>query len=528
MTLKKPLYITLLLTLSACGGSKKADAGEDTAAAGSDTIVTEQAADVVAPLPDTVYESASAVKYKVEIPDTAVSGAISSFADMYADAPGSLMFRKGLMRQADFGGRVSGRPSEIIVDWVFKTDTDNRETKFGTWGGGSGWTGQPLYINWPDSCVEHFCKAGVPLTDNFGKQEIIVGSLACQVYFINFETGKASRPSIPTHNPIKGTASLDPTLNGNLYVGQGVPAEEPFGAMVIDLYKHRQTDFTGRDPKAQRGWGAYDSSPVRVGQFLIRPGENGTIYKYLVAPGRLTLHSALRYTVAGAAPGIESSMSVYRNYGFTADNHGNILAVNLETMRPVWRYTLGDDTDATPVLAVEDGKPYLYVGCEIDRQNSGTARFVKLDALNGAEVWKAETPGRRIDINSKHFDGGFYATALLGYGNCKDLVFANCVTNLDGQNGEFVAFNRNDGSIVYRTRLKHYSWSSPVGFINENDELFVVTGDTYGNIYLINGIDGKIIYTKAVGNNFESSPVVVGNSLVVGSRGNSIFKMTLK
>lgn len=516
------------MALCGCGGNRTARTADSQSDSG-DSILSEStvASEIVAPLPDTVFESAAAVKYKVEIPDTTVSGTISSFDDLYASAPGAFTFRNGMMRQADFGGKVSGTPSEIVVDWEFKTAVDNRETKFGTWGGGSGWTGQPLYVNWPDSCVERFRKAGTVNAD-FGNHEIIVGSLACQVYFINFETGKASRLPIPTKNPIKGTVSLDPTLNGNLYVGQGVPAEQPFGAMVIDLYKHEQTHFFGQDPKAQRAWGAYDSSPVRVGQFLIRPGENGTVYKYLVAPGQLKLHSALRYTVGGAAPGIEASMSVYRNYGFTADNHGNILAINLDTMRPVWRYMLGDDTDATPVLSVEDDTPYLYVGCEIDRQAAGMARFVKLNALDGSVVWKAETPGRRIEVGSKHFDGGFYATALLGSGNCKDLVFVNCVTNLDGQNGEFVAFNRKDGSIAYRTRLKHYSWSSPVGFVNENDELFVVTGDTYGNIYLINGIDGKIIFTRGVGNNFESSPVVVSNSLVVGSRGNTIFKMTLK
>ena len=76
--------------------------------------------------------------------------------------------------------------------------------------------------------------------------------------------------------------------------------------------------------------------------------------------------------------------------------------------------------------------------------------------------------------------------------------------------------------------LRVYAWSSPVGFVNSDDRMFVLTGDCGGNLYLIDGADGTVIKRKPVGSNFESSPVVVGNSAVVGSRGNSIFKVSLK
>ncbi|MDE6782490.1 MAG: dehydrogenase, partial [Paramuribaculum sp.] len=59
-------------------------------------------------------------------------------------------------------------------------------------------------------------------------------------------------------------------------------------------------------------------------------------------------------------------------------------------------------------------------------------------------------------------------------------------------------------------------------------EMYVVTGDCAGRMYLIRGRDGEIINVQQIGANFESSPVVVGNSLVVGSRGKSIYKITLK
>lgn len=506
-----------------CGGKKGSPVPEVSVANDS---VMECPVEITA-FPDTVFPSAEAVDFRIEVADTLTSPVIFPMEDMYADVPGAFTFRKGAFRNASFGGAVSRIPNEVIVDWTFTTPVDNRSTKFGVWGGGTGWTGQPLYVEWPDSCVARFRQGG-SLTSDFSAREIIVGSLSSNILFINFDNGKASRQPIPTGNPIKGTVSLDPSLNGNLYAGQGVPAEKPFGALTIDLYSHKVSDFFPEDPKAPRGWNAYDSSPLRVGQFLFRPGENGTLYKFTIAPGKLKLHSALRYRVAGAAPGMEASMSVCRNYGYTADNHGNVLCVNLNTMKPVWRYDLGDDTDSSPVIVEEDGKPYVYTGCEIDRKGSGYASFVKLDGLTGALVWEARTPGKRREDGEKHFDGGFYSSSLPGSGDCADLIFANAVTNEGGANGDFVAFERATGKMLYRTPLKYYAWSSPVGFMDPTGKFTVFTADCAGNVYLISPRTGKITFTKRIGDNFESSPVVVDSSLVMGSRGNKIYKMTLR
>lgn len=521
--------VTAALVLLSTGCISKN--GSATAESANDTAVDTLALPAPQPLtrlPDTMYASADAVKFVVEYVGDSAAGALSSLDDLYTGAPGALTFRQGQSRDASFAGTISGTPSEITVDWEFATAYDTTRTKFGVWGGGSGWTGQPLLVSWPDSIASCFRDSAI-VNESFDGKELIVGSLCGNVYFINPETGASTRNPVYAGNPIKGTVSLDPTLNGNLYVGQGIPANKPFGAVVVNLYKDIVTDMFAEDPKAWRGWGAYDSSPVRVGQFLFRPGENGSVYKFNVEQGSLTLHSVLRYRVAGYAPGIEASMAVWRNYGFVCDNHGNIIALNLDNMRPVWRYTLGDDIDSTPVVGVEDGNPYIYTGCEIDRQGSGTARFVKLDALSGEPVWRTEMEGNRADVDGKHFDGGYYATALPGSGNCSHLIYNNCVLNTGSmQNGVFVAFERSTGKIAYTTPLRYYAWSSPVGFLNERGEMFVVTLDAAGRAYLINGADGSIISVKQVGANFESSPVVWDNHVAVGSRGRFIYRMSIK
>lgn len=521
-------FVALSAVFAALAGCSSSGSGRPADAADSTAVDSLQEIEAEVNFSDTVYPSVSRIKYTVTVADSSISPELQSTADMYANIPGAFTFRKGSMRDASFGGRLDSVPTRIEVEWTFHTDEDYTPTKFGAWGGGTGWTGQPLYVEWPDSCLKRFRDNGLT-TDGFSGRELMLGSLAAKVYFIDFVTGKASRKPIGVTNPIKGTISLDPTLNGNLYVGHGVPAHGDMGALVIDLFRGERTHFFGPDSKAQRHWGAYDSSPVRVGQFLFRPGENGSVYKFLIGQGALTLQSVLRYTAGGSAPGIEASMSVYGNYGYTADNGGNILCINLNTMKPVWHYKLPDDVDASPVLCKEaDGKVYLYTGCEVEHAGVNEAAFVKLDALTGAEVWVNHTPARRADVGSKHFDGGYYSTALPGEANCSDLIFTNVVHNQQGMNGSFIAYERSTGKTRYSRPLKYYAWSSPVGFVDPQDNMYVVTGDCSGNIYLINGADGKIIHTVHVGNNFESSPVVVGNSLVVGSRGSAIYKFTVK
>lgn len=517
--MKKILFAALALpaaVIAGCSGSNRAAGTDaDTAAVADSAVRTELPAPIEA-LPDTAYASAEAVKAVIDVFDETIDPQIDNLADLYANTPGSFTFRKNTLRNADYHAALDTMPTAVEVVWRYRTSASR------SWGGGSGWTGQPVYVEWPDSCLRRF-KA---LKEGFSGREIIVGGLSGHVYFIDFESGESSREPLSVSNPIKGSVSLDPTLNGNLYVGQGIPDVRPFGALVVDLYAHRVSDTFAEDRNAYRAWGAYDSSAARVGQFLFRPGENGTLYKLLVEPGRVRLQSTLRYKVNGASPGLEASIAVWANYGYIADNGGNVICVNLNTMKPVWHYSTGDDTDHTPVIIPDaDGHPYVYTGCEVDKQGEGRARLSKLDALTGREVWHNDTPARLKQVEKKHFDGGFYGTSLPGRGDCSDLLFANCVLNTDGQNGMMMAIDRASGRTVYTVPLRYYAWSSPVGMLTADGRQVVVNADCAGNIYLIEGRTGRVISRTPVGANFESSAVAVGNCLVVGSRGDTIYKM---
>jgi outer membrane protein assembly factor BamB len=104
-------------------------------------------------------------------------------------------------------------------------------------------------------------------------------------------------------------------------------------------------------------------------------------------------------------------------------------------------------------------------------------------------------------------------------------------TNLCGMGssdvGTFVAISRKTGEIVYRTRLSTYAWSSPVALYTPDNRMYIFTGDIHGNAYLIDAESGKILFKQTMANNFESSPVVIGNSIVVGSRGREIYRFEI-
>ena len=520
----------LMLANCSLGGNRTTDTALcDSSDADSTTSVMTTEEPIIMAYPDTMYESVKKIDFRIDTMLRDIDGTLIQLVDSYSDTPGVLTFRGTPSRTPHFIGKINGEPSKIVVDWVFHTDVDTTKTDYGVWGGGTGWTGQPLMVEWSDEQLSMIRnKAQEFVKDSLKNREIIVGSLCGKIYFIDYASGKASRKTYDAGNPIKGTMSFDPSYNGNLYIGHGVPARQPFGALIVNLFDHSRVSTFGRDSKAWRGWGAYDSSPISVGGFMFRPGENGTLYKLFTKGEKVEIHSTLRYKVNGASPGMEASMAVSRNYGYISDNHGNIIAVNLNTMRPVWHYRNHDDTDATIVVEEENGIPFIYTGCEIDKQGDrGFCYFIKLNGLNGKLVWEQKIAGKKAELG-KTTEGGMFASPLIGTGDCEGLIFSNISPMEPGNWGNFIAFDKATGQIKYRTPLKFYSWSSPVGLINEKGEMFIATGDTYGNVYIIRGRDGKILATKQIGNNFESSPIVIDNKIIVGSRGNEIYKLSIE
>lgn len=549
--MKHTLLLVLLVAFvtTSCGGNRnkaprQAPAGDDEAI--DTTLLQLEAEKPLERFPDTVYSSVEALKWIVEVKDSTDSGMLKYLDDPYealcadeAEATdstgrrvlttGTFTFRGNHRRDMPVTGRVSGTPHEIVKVWEFATASDTTHTPYGVWYGGAGWTGQPVFVHWSDSAAASFRALSPALTRDFGEREIIAGSLCGNVYFINFDTGRASRQPIYSGNIIKGAVSLDPQLP-NLYVGHGVPLHEPFGHITIDLEKHAITDSVGRDPGAWRGWRAYDGCAIVAGDYLFRTGENGTFYKYVRGKGSLRNVALLRFREkgAGGSAGIESSLAVCRNYGYFCDNRGNILCVNLDTMAPVWHYNNHDDSDATIVVEEVDDTPYIYTCSELDKQGSeADVHFVKLNGLTGEPVWDLPLPCR-IANGGKRFEGGMFATPLLGRGDCEDLIFTNICDHQPPLTGYTVAIDRACGNIVWQTRLGHYAWSSPLAFCSDSGKMYLFVGDCTGHAYLMDARSGEILFKSHIANNFEASGVVAGDCVVIPSRGNMIYKLKVQ
>ena len=104
-------------------------------------------------LPDTTYRSVSGLEYKIDLLDTITDPNLRSHRDLYADVPGIFTFRGSPRRDMPYAGQLDSVPSVIEHVWTFRTDYDGRESGYGVWGGGSGWTGQPVYVEWSDSLM---------------------------------------------------------------------------------------------------------------------------------------------------------------------------------------------------------------------------------------------------------------------------------------------------------------------------------------------------------------------------------------
>ena len=452
----------------------------------------------------------------------------------------------------------------------------------GRWGG-SGWTGQPLVVKWPADLREKM----ETLYDTFREKEdfveVILCSLDGRIYFMDLETGEKTRDFITFGAPTKGTASLDPRGYPILYVGQGLQSDGDdrscndmyFRAFsLIDGKQLMEFGAADRDPFAPRlNWQAYDSSALidAGSDTLIEPGENGVIYtcklntSYDPDTGEITMDEnpdkvKYRYTTPrnqeadGGRYGIEGSAVTWRNYLMCVDNAGMLQCIDLNTMTLVYANDLDDDSDVTMVLEEDEENDtfYLYTGCEYDndvRELGETAPVYarKINGMTGEVIWEKEFTAKSP---SDGLDGGFLASPILGKEGTtlEGLIIYNITQMVDGDSmtSALIAFDTQNSDIAWQYDLGISNWSpsSPVPVYSTKTDAegrtvaYIVHCEYGGDVELLRA-DGndcvsvdKINVSEEVGsdddNNFEATPAVYNDMIVVGSRSAHIFFIKIK
>ena len=459
---------------------------------------------------------------------------------MYSELEGVTTFRGNNYRTAPAWGSSSVKEKKLEIVW---THDIGAVSGVGSYWPGAGWTGQPLIVHWCEE-VRKIMNINEDLKSK-DLVEVIYPVFDGNVYFLDLETGKASRPKMNIGFSTKGTGMVDSRGYPLFYSGQGLNENNgkkgAFKYRIFNLINQKEIfSLPGNDPVAFRSWGANDSSALlnRYTDTLINCGENGLVYKVKLntnfdkAAGTISIDPEVtkyRYKSSYSSnQGIENSPAFYRNLMYFADNGGTIQCLDINTLEPVWIYKADDDTDST--ITIEETKEgvFLYTANEIDKRGKAGSRadcnIRKLNALTGELIWQRDYSCAYQD----YINGGALATPVVGKNDISDMVIFNVALTGTTNDGTLVAIDKNTGEEVWNRHLAAYSWSSPVDFISDDGKTYLILCDFLGDMHLIDPKTGQDLDKISVGGNVEASPAIYNDMAVVGTYAKKVYGVKIK
>lgn len=480
---------------------------------------------------DSVYIGAKAQKdYNRERPlNMPASENYSTYAG------GVFTFRGDNFHKNAAHGDVDIIRKQLQVMW--EADLGSLRTGSGTLHG-AGWTGQPAIIKWSKELREAMNiyddkKAVSPL------REVILPAQDGYVYFFDLSDGKPTRDKINIGYPLKSSASVDPQGRPILAFGQGISKlaskTGDIGFYVYNLLNSEQLLFiNGRKSTKQVQYatnGAFDGTALfdRTSDSMIIGGENGLLYtvqlnsefdfankdamKLSISPE--VLYQRGKGKQENPSVSLESSVAMYGQYIFAADKQGYIRCVDSTTMKTVWLFDAGDNTDAAIALDLQaDGSLYLYTGTTVHNRSckKGEAYIRCLNAATGEQIW-SQAVKAKYDKSER---AGVKASPVIGEKSISDLVFFT-VNNVDGGGAKLLALNKLTGDIVWSVSLENEAISSPVAVYSKTGEAFIIQADYKGKLIMLNARDGQITCTLELNCNIDASPAVYDDILVIAS-----------
>lgn len=459
----------------------------------------------------------------------------------YFALPGIATFRGNNFRNSAAYGNVTVTEKTLTKAWGSNIGSLNG------WPG-SGWTGQPLMVQWDDE-TKAIMNMYASKKEKEGLVEVIYATLDGNVYFYDLEDGSYTRDPLYLGMNFKGAGSLDPRGYPIMYVGSGdyLSGKVPRMYIVSLIDGKILYERSGSDSFSLRAnWAAFDSSPLIDAETdtLIWPGESGILYTiklntaYDKAAGTLTMNPdeivKTRYNTSRSNNssywlGYEPSAVIVDRYLYISENGGMFFCIDLDTMQLVWSQDTRDDSNSTPVFEWNgaDGG-YLYTAPSLHWTNSGGKGYIcvyKLDAKTGEIVWEKRFDCYTVDGVS----GGVQSTPILGKPGTQleGLVLYTIARTPNEWNGKLVALDTATGEIVWEKNMDYYTWSSPVALYDTAGTAYIILCDSVGNMSLLDS-KGTTLSTISLGSNIEASPAVFENTLVVGTRGGLVCGVKIK
>lgn len=454
--------------------------------------------------------------------------------ERYTELEGIVTFRGDNFRSGAAYGTASVSSKTLTKVWSKSTsglsDTD------GTYWSGSGWTGQPLIVKWPEATRKNISAMYDWAREKEGLVEVIYATLDGHVYFYELTSGEYTRDPLNLGFNYKGAGALDPRGYPILYVGSGVDSVNGRSRVkVVNLIDNSvMFEFGHNETFANRGWHMFDSSPLVSAETdqLIYPGENGILYiihlntKYNEQTGELSVDpdNIVKWKYNGTRSGskywlgVESSAAIINNYIFLADNGGNLMCLDLNTLKLVWVQDVVDDTNCSPVVDIEDGHPYIYISTSFHYgwRSYSTAEIpiFKIDAETGEIVWRTDYTCYTV----QDLSGGVQGTIAVGKNKLSDMIFVPVARTPGASSGTLAALKKDTGEVVWEKETSMYSWSSPVDFYDADGNGYLLYCNSGFNMFLIDGKTGEQLDYMNLGGNIEASPAMYGNYAVVGTR----------
>lgn len=465
----------------------------------------------------------------------------------YTEAEGIVTFRGNNFRNTAAYGFASLEYGRFAESW--KVSTGALTAPNGVAWTGNGWTGQPLVVRWPKDTRAVMNMYG------WAKEreeliEVVYAAMDGNVYFMELETGEKTRDTLNIGYTFKGAGAIDPRGYPILYVGAGYDsAKGSSRVFVISLIDGQiMYEFGNSDSFSLRGRLSYfDSSPLVCAETdqLIYPGENGILYiiklntSYDESAGTLSIdpsdvvkwrYYGTRTTDTTYWPGMESSAVIWREHIIMADNGGNLICLNLNTLETDWVQDVLDDTNCSPVLELEDGHPYIYIstsfhgGWRAPSSSTAVIPVWKIDAVTGEIIWQTDYNCCTVTDVS----GGVQGTLALGKYGLSGLIFVPVSMTPSGSEGKLVALDKQTGEEVWSFDTKMYAWSSPVAFYDTDGRGYIIYCTSGGFMYLLDGLTGEALDSRDLGSNIEASACVFDNVVVIGTRTTGIYGVTLE